>query len=283
MNTASPLRYPGGKATFSNLLASVRRLNGFGQLPFGEPFAGGAGAALTLLFREETPRIEINDADESIFSFWWSLLNRSDEFQKRLSSKRVSMAEWRRQKEVYRKRSQLTRLDRGFSAFYLNRANRSGIIMNGGPIGGTQQQGRWKIDARFNKPDLAEPCRKVTEYRERIRVSNLDGIDFIKSVNNIFLFIDPPYYEKGPTLYLNALNHSYHEQLAETLRSRQDSSWVLTYDDCIEVRALYEEWANVRPFSLRYSASGHGQGGELFISPKSLELPEYQKSKSIQW
>ena len=62
-----------------------------------------------------------------------------------------------------------------FSAFYLNRCNRSGIIMNGGPIGGVKQTGKWKLDARFNKAELRRRCEKVAEYRERIHVSGDDG------------------------------------------------------------------------------------------------------------
>src|SRR5260221_1457543 len=136
MRMISPLRYPGGKSAMTDLLAQTRRLNGLGTRAIAEPFAGGAGASLSLLCLEETQEICVNDADPAIYDFWWSLLNRSDSFLEMVGGARLSMAEWRRQREVYRRKGRVSQLLRGFSAFYLNRCNRSGIIASGGPIGG---------------------------------------------------------------------------------------------------------------------------------------------------
>jgi DNA adenine methylase len=286
MNQASPLRYPGGKAAMAGLLGQIRKLNGLGSYSVAEPFAGGAGASLSLLFREETSEIHINDADGAIHDFWWSLTNRPEQFSKLLKKTRVSMAEWRRQRDTYRSNDgRLSRLTRGFSAFYLNRCNRSGIIKDGGPIGGINQTGEWLIDARFNKETLFQRCQKIAEYRDRIFVTGKDGIDFVKGrdASRTFYFIDPPYFEKGKTLYLNALDKEYHERLAGQLRSMADNAWVLTYDDCREIRQLYRGWATVRPFGLRYAASERRSGSEIMIVPKWMKLPQTQKSEAIDW
>ena len=285
MKTASPLRYPGGKSTMTGLLSLIRRLNGFGGLAIAEPFAGGAGAALSLLYLEEAGEIYINDADPAIHDFWWSLVNRPAPFLDLLADVPVCMTEWSKQRATYRKRGRVSRLRRGFSAFYLNRCNRSGIIMNGGPIGGIAQQGRWKLDARFNRADLQSRCAKVAEYRERIHVSSLDGVEFIQSFSGhpVFFFIDPPYFHKGETLYLNSLDVDYHTRLARLLRSKTDEPWVLTYDDCPEIREMYRGWARIRSFSLRYAASERRQGEEVLIAPRWVELPEDQKSAAISW
>src|SRR5262245_4230410 len=101
MKTSSPLRYPGGKSALSGLLSQVRKLNNLGHQAIAEPFAGGAGASLTLLFSEETPEIFINDVDRSIYDFWWSVLHRPNMFTHMISRKRVTMAEWRRQRNTY--------------------------------------------------------------------------------------------------------------------------------------------------------------------------------------
>ena len=50
----------------------------------------------------------------------------------------------------------------GFATFYMNRTNRSGII-KGGVIGGLQQNGNWKLDARFNKDNLIKRISKIVE------------------------------------------------------------------------------------------------------------------------
>jgi len=285
MKTSSPLRYPGGKSTLAGLLSAIRRLNGLGQTAVAEPFAGGAGASLALLYREDTSEIYINDADPAIRDFWWSLVNRPQAFVAMLSQTRASMAEWRRQREVYRADSLVSRLRRGFSAFFLNRCNRSGIIMNGGPIGGVRQAGKWKLNARFNKPALRCRCEKVGEYRDRIHVSGRDGIVFIKGLDadRTFFFIDPPYYAKGRMLYLNALDEEYHRALSLQLKSMSDAAWVLTYDDCPQVRRLYRGWTTIRPFSLRYTAAKPRRGKELLITPRWLRLPQSQESVAISW
>jgi DNA adenine methylase len=285
MKTASPLRYPGGKSAIAGLLRDIRRLNGLGGRTIAEPFAGGAGASLTLLFLEEVNRLHINDADPAVFDFWWTLVHRPGPFLTMITKRPLSMPEWRRQRDVYRDRGRVSRLERGFAAFYLNRCNRSGIIMNGGPIGGVNQTGEWKLDARFNRGDLRARCERIAKYGERIRVSCDDGLDFIERLDSksTFFFVDPPYFEKGPTLYLNALDVKYHRELAARLRAMRDASWVLTYDDCPEVRRMYRGWAAVRPFSLRYTAAAARTGKELLITPKWIRLPESQGSAAVSW
>jgi len=285
MKTSSPLRYPGGKSALAGLLSDIRKLNGLGNRCIAEPFAGGAGAALTLLFLEHAHRIHINDADPAIYDFWWTLVNRPRPFLEMLSNTRVTIPEWRRQRAVYREDCATSRLRRGFSTFFLNRCNRSGIIMNGGPIGGVNQTGAWKLHARFNKTELRRRCEKVAEYRERIRVSCDDGIRFIQTIDpkSTFLFVDPPYFKKGPTLYLNALDDEYHMALAARLKTMQDAAWVLTYDDCPEVRRMYRGWAAIKPFSLRYAAADRRPGNEILITPKWMRLPKLQQSAALTW
>ena len=167
MKISSPLRYPGGKAVMSGLLAQIRKLNGLGDRSIAEPFSGGAGASLSLLFQEATPEIYINDADPAIYGFWWTIVNRPKPFFEMLKNVRINMTEWYRQRNLYRKSANMSMLHRGFAAFYLNRCNRSGIIIDGGPIGGYKQNGKWRLNARFNKSELFCRCEKIFEYRDR--------------------------------------------------------------------------------------------------------------------
>ena len=285
MKHISPLRYPGGKSAMADLLSRIRYKNSLGDRAIAEPFAGGAGASLALLCREEAPEIHINDADPAIYALWWSLKERPEEFASLLRQTRVSMAEWRRQRDTYRSNGRMSRLRRGFSAFYLNRCNRSGIIKDGGPIGGISQTGEWLIDARYNKTDLLARCRTIADFRDRITVSHQDGIELIQKLTGkgTFLFIDPPYFAKGNELYLNALDETYHERLATQLKAMDHEAWVLTYDDCPDIRRLYRGWATIRPFGLRYAASVRRSGREILIVPKHVKLPSAQRSDAITW
>lgn len=275
MRVASPLRYPGGKAVLSEDLARIRSLNDLTGTAVAEPFAGGAGASLSLLFQRKTPQIHINDLDPAIFAFWQSVVQRSAELLGRLEDVPISVEEWDHWRNVYRS-GESSPFDRGFAAFYLNRCNRSGIIDDGGVIGGREQSGRWKIDARFNKRTLRTRLERIGAERERISVTGEDGVALLQRLDpdSTFFFIDPPYLNKGRTLYMNGLDPAYHARLAAELKNMDHKAWALTYDDCLEIRELYEGWAAVRPFSLRYTARERRMGRELLITPKWLEVPE---------
>ena len=268
----------------TSILCKVRSLNDLNGHAVAEPFAGGAGASLTLLNMRETHEIHINDLDPAIHDFWFSAVYDSTALLNYLEESPVSVEEWKHWRAVYRN-PDASRLERGFAAFYLNRCNRSGIIGNGGIIGGIKQSGRWKIDARFNKDTLRERLERIASDRERIHVSNLDGIDFIESLdpNSTMHFIDPPYFKKGPALYLSGLDYEYHRHLANKLKQISNAAWILTYDDCAEIRELYSGWARIHPFSLRYSAREKYQGKEILIAPKWLQLPVSQGSPVVTW
>ena len=284
MRHTSPLRYPGGKAAMTGVLCNVRHINGLNGHAVAEPFAGGAGASLSLLYQRETHQIHINDLDPAIHAFWESAIHDSEALLELLEQSPVSVEEWTRWRKVY-KNDEAPFLQRGFATLYLNRCNRSGIIQNGGVIGGIEQKGRWKIDARFNKDTLRQRLERIARERDRITVSDLDGIDFIDTLDPeaTLYFIDPPYFTKGPLLYLNGLNADYHARLAEKLQMMNDAAWVLTYDDCPEIRELYEGWADIHPFSLRYTARERRQGRELLITPRWLELPETVSAPAVTW
>jgi DNA adenine methylase len=176
----SPLRYPGGKACLSGYLSELIKDNHIENCTYIEPYAGGAGAALTMLFLEKVDSIIINDLDKSIYFFWKTILTQTDQFINKISKTKITIAEWHKQKAIYRSK-QSSPFDLGFATFFLNRTNRSGII-DGGPIGGAKQKGNWKIDARFNKEDLIERIENIDSYKKRIKITNKDGIALLKGI-----------------------------------------------------------------------------------------------------
>ena len=261
----SPLRYPGGKACLSNYLSSLVKINDISSCTYVEPYAGGSGAALTMLFLEKVDNIIINDFDKAIYSFWKSILTNTDAFVEKVNSVNLSMKEWYRQREIYRnKRSK--QFDLGFAAFYLNRTNRSGII-EGGPIGGLDQTGEWLIDARFNRKELIERIENIASYKGRIRVMNEDGIELLKKVHknkNHFIYLDPPYFVKGSCLYLNHYQQDNHEKLAKFLNAHNNCYWVLTYDNVKQIKKLYPD-RRLYNFNLNYHVNSPKLGKELLV------------------
>ena len=267
---ASPLRYPGGKTSLFPFFKKVIADSSLSRVTYVEPFAGGAGAALSLLLSGNVERIVINDLDPAIYSFWKSAIFDSEKFLRKMKRVPVTVAEWRRQKTIYANPDAST-FDLGFATFFLNRTNVSGIL-DGGPIGGLDQSGTYKIDARFNKKALAEKIEKIASLKQRITVLNKDGLVLIRDYlnrKNTFVYLDPPYFDKGATLYLNHYKKEDHENLAKELNNHQDSFWLLTYDDKKEIRALYPQ-TKIHGFSLNYNAYVARVGKEILITSRAL-------------
>lgn len=276
----SPLRYPGGKAKITNFLAEVIEQNKIRDPHYVEPYAGGAGAALSLLVHEYVESITINDADPRIYAFWRAITEANDVFIDLLQSIDVSIDEWHRQKKIYKKGNVRQFLELGFSTFYLNRTSRSGIIHNGGPIGGYQQQGNYKINARFNREALVRRIQRIGAYADRIDVTTVDGLDLLKQINKTptkaaktFVYLDPPYYVKGGELYLNNFSHAQHKQLSDYLKRDKRFPWIMTYDNAEAIQRLYQG-LNQTPFDLSYSAYERRKGQEVLIHPSSTIVPE---------
>lgn len=261
----SPLRYPGGKTLLFPFFDSVMKDNELEKITYIEPFAGGAGAALALLLSGKVDRIVINDLDRAIYAFWKSAVFNSAKFIKKIKSTPVTIKEWKKQKAIYSNQKAL-QFDLGFATFFLNRTNTSGIL-DGGPIGGLKQNGKYKIDARFNKDALIERIRKIALYRDKISVSKKDGLQLISGYlnkKNVFIYLDPPYFEKGSTLYLNHYKKEDHEALAKKLNQNPDAFWLLTYDNKKEIKTLYPDRRIVN-FSLNYNAYESRKGREVMI------------------
>ncbi|MGJ8689850.1 MAG: DNA adenine methylase [Gammaproteobacteria bacterium] len=277
---ASPLRYPGGKSVLYEFLAEVIEDNGLQDGVYAEAYAGGAGAALKLLFSEHVGSIAINDADLCVYSFWKAVLDTPEKFIRLIEKTPVTIGEWHKQRKIYDNPSSRSCLAVGFATFFLNRCNRSGILMNSGPIGGYGQEGRWLLDARFNKEDLIKRIEKIQLYRDRIAVTNLDAIDFLEDIasknpqsSKVFVYLDPPYYVKGSSLYMNHYQHEDHVKLAKFIGIESRFKWVMSYDNCKQINEIYESYRRIA-FNLSYSAHTAKVGSELLIYNESLIIRE---------
>lgn len=251
----TPLRYPGGKTRLTGFLRRIVETAGWGDCTYVEPFAGGAGAGLSLLHEAVVPRIVINDLDPSIHAFWTAVTQHSKSFLARFDATPVTLEEWHQQRDVYRVGDASDPVSLGFATFYLNRTNRSGVI-NAGVIGGQSQGGRYRLDARFNRTELRSKLEWIGSFADRITVSNRDGLELLADAvesDQVFCYIDPPYFDKGAFLYMNAFAEASHSALATLLRASRSARWVLTYDDVPQIRKLYLGLYQ-GTFSLPYSA-----------------------------
>ena len=274
----SPLRYPGGKRKLFYLFGQLIESNGLTGCSYAEPYAGGAGLALKLLFKGLVSHIYINDIDSSIFAFWYSVLNHTNELSSLIRSTRVNMKNWRLQRAVQRNRDKVTKLELGFSTFYLNRTNRSGIL-NGGVIGGKDQSGKYKLNVRYNKKDLVNRINQVAERKDQITISNGEGRDFIDLIlkrrhTKLLLYLDPPYFVKGNELYENHFTYRDHKELSEKIR-QITGNWIVSYDNVPEIKNLYN-WCKSVEYSINYTAREKVAGNEIMFFSPSLSVAGLQ-------
>lgn len=274
MKFYSPLRYPGGKNRLVNFIARICVKNQINN-HYIEPYAGGAAVALYLLIEGYVSEITINDKNRSIYAFWYAILNHTEEFCNSVRESKVNISAWKKYKEVQKRKNNAQLLELGFSTFFLNRTNISGII-DSGPIGGLDQKGVYKIDCRLNKEKLINRIRKIAEFKNKIHLKNCDALELIeeikadKSQASRILYFDPPYYLKGESLYLNHYGPKDHKQVARAVKSIKNAHWIVSYDNTLAVRKLYKFYKSKR-YNLIHSAYKSKIGKEiLFLSPKLL-------------
>lgn len=270
----SPLRYPGGKTKLYDMISKIITKNRENErCIYMEPFAGGAGLALRLLFKGDVDYLVLNDIDYGIYCFWNSCLHDTEELCNMIEDCEVNIDTWNIQKNIYNSQHLHSSVQVGFATFFLNRCNVSGVI-KGGPIGGKEQKGKYGIDARFNKNELISKIVKIGEYSDRIEFFNLDATDFLLNVTcqypteEIFLNIDPPYVGKGSQLYENAFKKEDHVQLSNIIKMLE-YKWVVTYDKCDFIECLFNEYTK-EAIKLRYSAGQNKSGDEFIIYGNSI-------------
>lgn len=272
----TPLRYPGGKQRLTPFIREILKCNGI-RGHYVEPYAGGAGVAMELLLSGDVQYVHLNDSYAGIHAFWHSILDDTDQFCREILRTSLTVEEWRKHKEVVKHPQDYSLFELGFSTFYLNRCNRSGVI-SGGVIGGLNQDGNYKMDARFSRNDLIRRIELIGRYRDRINVQNMDAEDYINDYlpnlpNDCLIYLDPPYYNKGQALYPNAYSKDDHARLATAIQNSITKNWILSYDGVPQIVDLYADRRHFL-YNLRYSAAKSYDGREVFIFCDQLTLPQ---------
>ncbi|MEM1095682.1 MAG: DNA adenine methylase [Bacteroidota bacterium] len=273
----SPLRYPGGKRRLANYVKLVLRENDLLDGDYAEVYAGGAAVALELLFEQYVNHVYINDLDPGIHAFWSLCIYHTEEFCEWIEAVDVTMEERRRQKAIYSDPSS-TLFELGAATFFLNRTSRSGII-TGGVIGGKNQTGKYKVDARFTKSTLINRIRRIGRNKSRITLTKMDGVEFIQHVvptlpHRSLTYLDPPYYVAGTqALYANYYDEGDHVGVGQGI-ANSGANWIVSYDNVDEIRQIYQGFRRIE-YDIQYSAQESYEGEEVMFFSDSLSVPEY--------
>lgn len=282
-HTYTPLRYPGGKTQLSKFVQHTIEINHMVSPIYCEPFCGGAGVAVDLLLRRKVDSIILNDFDICIYSVWNSILNDTDHLLQRIHDTPINMDVWHAQHRIYEelKVAGEYSIELAFATFFLNRTNMSGII-TGGPIGGLEQKGNYKLDCRYNKESLKKKILDIAAAHDHIQLYHMDAANFIRSIlihqdpSRLFVFFDPPYYQQGKKLYKNAFNDEGHIALATAIREMNAFKWILTYDNHHRIPEIYQDMQPMW-YRLQYMANKKRAELELFLHSPETVVESYDK------
>jgi len=236
---------------------------------------------LHLLIEKKVKKITINDFDRSIYAFWYSVLNHTEELCDLIKKTPIDIENWYEKRQIQKNKLTTDLLELGFSTLFMNRTNISGIVI-AGVIGGLKQQGKYKIDCRFNKESIISRIKLIASLKKDIDLKNLDAIELIKTIQkkskieSTLFYFDPPYYDKGPSLYMNFYKHDQHVQVSESIKNIKNMSWLVSYDNQPEIHDIYS-WAKNRiiEYSFNHSAHKSRVGKEVIITSESLkQIPE---------
>ncbi|MBY0459852.1 MAG: DNA adenine methylase, partial [Gemmataceae bacterium] len=278
-------RYPGGKAKLQNEI--IKRLPSLNGKEYREPFFGSGRVGLKLIADQHLSSIWINDADSGIASLWTAMIRYPEDFMERVRRFTPTVDafyaikdELTSIKKTPRQRARV--VDLGFKKFVIHQTSYSGLgAKSGGPLGGAKQTSEYKVDSRWTPSVFCKKVRRIHRQFEAISVHDrrCTSLDFSALITDTsrecVLYLDPPYFVQGPNLYLHSFTASDHERLATLLRNTKHA-WVLSYDDCPEIRTMYA-WATIDSVevqcSIRHLKSQNtglkaaARKGELLIYP----------------
>lgn len=255
--TITPFRYPGAKNKLLKVLMPYIDIMMKGNDAFCDAFVGGGSVALEVATRYPKALININDKDFWMYSFWETVCESKDGRFEEL----LKLIDQKPTLELFYKLKEDTSTDKlscAYKAIFLNRTTFSGIFRSG-PIGGKEQKSKYTVDCRYNAAKLK---KKITAVRklllDRTQVSNEDINIYLPKIN-CPIYLDPPYYVKGVQLYTEFMKRDEHVKMRDILKDK--SNWLLSYDDCFEVRDLYEGF-QVFSIDARYCINGEKSNWE---------------------
>lgn len=271
----SPLRYPGSKAALVEYISAVLAHNRLNTTHFIEPYAGSAVASLYLLQQEQILSATILEKDILIYAFWHSVFHHTNDLLGRIEELPITIDTWH-EFQPYRRTNNLDDypiVEMGLAGLFFNRTNFSGIL-KANPLGGIHQSSPYKIDCRFNRQRIMDSIEHLGGYRNQITVMFGDAMDYLNREygfgfhENHFLYVDPPYYEKGQALYRHWYTHDEHMALARFL-TQCNTPWLASYDNNEAIRMAYHQ-NNLGERYFDYTISKYRKTPELLISNQEI-------------
>lgn len=261
----SPLRYPGGK---QKALARIFRCFPTDFQELREPFVGGGSVFLAVLGEQRVRRCWINDLNPELYWFWRcvqtdlpAVVARVRQIHRETQDGRALFAELAGVNP-----ETLSPLERAVRFFVLNRITFSGTIESGG-------YSQASFATRFT-PSSIQRLADLAGWLRDTRITQGDYRELLQAPgDNVFIFLDPPYLSKTHSRLYGRQGHLHmgfdHQRFAQEMAACPHR-WLITYDDCAEVRANFA-FAHLWEWELQYGMNNYKQtkakrGRELFLS-----------------
>lgn len=256
----SPLRYPGGKSKACKILNDILSQN-FDISKYEyiiSPFFGG-GSFEFHIQNTYNKKIIANDKFQSLYNFWVQCQTN----KKQLCAELTQIQERGVVKEdflYYRNQIQSSlNLKQAIAYFVLNRCSFSGTTLSGGFSNEASQK-------RFTFSSI----QKI----EELNLINIKfhGLDFEEFINiyykdNVFIFLDPPYYLTSKLYGNNGDLHEYfdHIRLFNILENKKN--WMMTYNNCDFIKILYGKFTIIE-VDWTYGMNKSKESSEIIIISK---------------
>lgn len=247
----SPLRYPGGK---SRAVKTILEFIPSGVNELVSPFFGGGSIELACAARGM--RVHGYDSFQPLVAFWQLLLADPDRLADLVQAHFPLTRD--RFYQLQKAHKDEASEDQGVMFFVLNRASFSGTTLSGG----CSEQ---SLRDRFTASSIDRLRQfKTFDAIKNLSVQSADFQDSLARHPNTFLYLDPPYMIESVLYGRQGSTHRgfNHQQLADILRSRQ--GWILSYNACPEIEALYSGFEFIYP-QWSYGMSSHKSSKEILI------------------
>ena len=242
----SPLRYPGGKTR------GVEAITSFfpqGIESMMSPFFGGGSVELSAAAKGI--KVLGYDVFSPLVEFWQCLIEDPEMLAEEVE-KHFPLSKNKFYELQHTQTSFSTKLERAAVYYVLNRSSFSGSTLSGGMS---------PNHPRFTHSSI-ERLRQF--HNSNISVRKADFIHSLQKHPDLFAYLDPPYLIKSSLYGRKGDAHKDfdHQSLAEILRSRKD--WLLSYNDCEEIRKLYRGFRIIMP-NWKYGMSNNKTSREVLI------------------
>lgn len=226
----SPFRYPGGKFRARSLICSLIPAH----THYVEPLAGGA----SIFFAKAKASTNVlNDKDSDLMNCYIHIRDHVEDLIVHLKGEEATRERYDYYKNEYQTE---TALERAVRWYYLNRTSFSGIM--------NPENCYWGYDDECSMRPENWPghLRRCSQKLQGVKLSADDFETVVNQApNGAFLFVDPPYFGSGQArFYAQRFTENDHHRLASVLEQHNHRvHFLLTYDDCPEIRKQYA-WAN---------------------------------------